>query len=84
MLRAGTLFEGQMRIAFIREALACCSLDEARIILIDCNDEVRETRLRQERAQPELAHRRMRNWASYLREEARAADIEVLDTTIGH
>jgi hypothetical protein len=26
----------------------------------------------------------MRNWASYLREEARAADIEVLDTTIGH
>jgi adenylate kinase family enzyme len=74
------LFEGQMRIAFVTEALASSRIDKARIILVDCDDETREARLRLERVQPELASERMRDWARYLRDEARAADIEVLDT----
>lgn len=75
------LFEGQMRIAFITEALASSQIDKARIILVDCDDETREARLRLERVQPELANERMRNWARYLRDEARAAGIEILDST---
>jgi dephospho-CoA kinase len=74
------LFEGQMRIAFVTEALASSRIDRARIILVDCDDETREGRLHLDRMQPELASERMRDWARYLRDEARAADIEVLDT----
>ena len=75
------LLEGQMRIAFITEALASSRIDKARIILVDCDDETREARLHLERMQPELANERMGNWARYLRGEARAAGIEILDTT---
>jgi hypothetical protein len=75
------LLEGQMRIAFITEALASSRIEKARIILVDCDDETREVRLHLERMQPELANERMRDWARYLRDEARAAGIEILDTT---
>jgi predicted kinase len=40
ILSAGrsVLFEGQMRIAFIQEALAMAQIPNARIILADCDD----------------------------------------------
>jgi 2-phosphoglycerate kinase len=82
ILRRGTsvLLEGQMRIAFIQEALAENRLSDAYIALLDCDDTTRAERLHVHRAQPELAHPDMMNWARYLREEARAADVRVLDT----
>jgi predicted kinase len=82
LLDAGrcVLFEGQMRIAFIQEALAAAQIANSRIILIDCDDTTRGLRLSTERNQPELDNPVMTNWATYLRNEAIAAGIEILDT----
>jgi predicted kinase len=74
------LFEGQMRIAFILEALAEVGITGARLILVDCDDDVRQGRLKNDRNQPELANPTMMHWAKYLREEAKTAGIEILDT----
>lgn len=81
MLRAGetVLFEGQMRIAFIREAIAAANITKARIPLIDCNDDRRISRLT-DRGQSELATRDMMNWSRYLRKEALETKCEILDT----
>ena len=82
VLERGTsvLFEGQMRIAFVKEALAENQISSAYIILLDCDETTRTERLHVHRAQPELANSDMMNWARYLREEACAADVRVLDT----
>ena len=81
MLRAGesVLFEGQMRIAFIREAIAASNIANGRILLIDCADNFRFSRLT-DRGQPHLASRDMMNWSRYLREEAFQVGCEILDT----
>ena len=70
-----------MRIAFIREALVAAGLTDARVVLVDCDDETRTRRLVHDRQQPELSNDAMKNWATYLRDEAYAANVEVLDTT---
>ncbi|HZD77422.1 MAG TPA: AAA family ATPase [Acidobacteriaceae bacterium] len=64
-LRAGIsiLFEGQMRIAFIHEALAVSGIEGAHIILVDCNDATRRARLHTDRNQPELANADMMAWS---------------------
>jgi dephospho-CoA kinase len=74
------LFEGQMRIAFVEEALRVSGIAAARIVLVDCSDEIRRQRLSVDRNQPELANAQMMNWAVYLREEARQFGCEILDT----
>ena len=82
LLAAGkpVLFEGQMRIAFILEALAEAGISGAQVILADCSDDVRHARLRTDRNQPELANPTMMSWARYLREEAWNGGFEILDT----
>ena len=82
LLAAGrpVLFEGQMRIAFILEAVAEAGVTGAQVILADCSDDVRYARLRTDRNQPELANPTMMSWARYLREEAGNAGFEILDT----
>src|SRR5262249_50551995 len=47
----------------------------------DCSPEVRATRLCGPRGQPELATARMDTWAAYLRGEANALGLPVIDTT---
>jgi hypothetical protein len=74
------LFEGQVRIAFILDALAEAGITGARVILADCSDNVRHARLRTDRNQAELANPLMMSWAKYLRDEARNAGFEILDT----
>lgn len=74
------LFEGQMRIQFIEEALAAQHIESARIVLVDCDDATRRTRLHRDRGQPHLANAEMMNWARYLRAEAMARHLEILDT----
>jgi hypothetical protein len=75
------LFEGQMRIAFIRDALSAHGIANARIILLDCDDASRATRLHLDRAQPDLANPTMMSWARYLRDEALRFGSEILDTS---
>ncbi len=75
------LFEGQMRIAFIQEALALQNL-QARIILVECDNMTRNARLMFERNQPELANENMSGWSRYLHGEATEAGYKILDTAI--
>lgn len=75
------LFEGQMRLAFVREGLLLAGRSDARVLLVDCDDETRTHRLLTYRNQPELANPTMMNWAAFLRREAREGGYEVLDTT---
>lgn len=77
----GVLFEGQMRPSFVIEAAAAARIDDYRLILIDCDDATRTHRLSAERGQPELADANMMNWAAYLRREAQASGLEILDTS---
>jgi hypothetical protein len=52
------------------------------VVLLDCSSEIRDARLRGPRAQPELASARMDSWAAYLRGQADALDLPVIDTTL--
>ena len=74
-----TLLDCQCRIAFIREAIAKCQVTEIRLILIECDDPTRDSRLNG-RGSPELAHEQMRNWSKYLHSEAVEAGLDILDT----
>ena len=82
LLQAGcsVLLEGQMRIAFIQEALALSGIVGAHIVLVDCDDAVRTARLHLDRGQPELATSDMMGWSRYLRDEAMQSGCEILDT----
>jgi dephospho-CoA kinase len=75
------LFEGQMRIAFVHEAVVTQGISNVRFILVDCDDTTRAERLHINRAQPGLANPTMMNWARFLREEARQFGAEILDTS---
>lgn len=81
-LRAGrpVLLETQCRIAFLREALSLHNITDARIVLFECSDEIRETRLRK-RGHPELANEQMSNWSRFLHAEAEKLGLEIVDTT---
>jgi hypothetical protein len=70
-----------MRPSFIKEAAAAADIDDYRLILVDCDDATRTHRLSVERGQPELADANMMNWAAYLRREAQASGLEILDTS---
>lgn len=75
------LFEGQMRIAFVQEALDLHRIKHARVICVECDDRTRRVRLTHDRQQPDLANESMMGWARYLHQEAVEAGYEVLDTT---
>jgi hypothetical protein len=49
--------------------------------LVDCDDITRVRRLTGTRGQPELASPTILNWAAFLRQEARQAKCERLDTS---
>jgi hypothetical protein len=74
------LFEGQMRPAFIQEALAAQGITHARVVLVECDDATRTSRLTHDRLQPELANESMMGWSRYLHGEAVEAGYEVLNS----
>jgi hypothetical protein len=75
------VLEGQTRPSFIARHLARAGISQARILLLDCTRAVRLERLRDLRGQPELASDRMDAWAAYLRGQADALGLRVLDTS---
>jgi hypothetical protein len=81
-LKAGksVLLEASLRIKFIHEALTLHSIQNTRILLVECLDARREERLCA-RGHPELANEQMRGWSRYLHNEAEEFGHEVLDTT---
>ncbi|MCA9726431.1 MAG: hypothetical protein KC729_02035 [Candidatus Eisenbacteria bacterium] len=75
------LLEGQTRPSYIAEAAARYHDVRIHPVLLDCRREVRHHRLAFERNQPELATARMQEWAAYLRGQADALGLPVIDTS---
>jgi len=76
------VLDGQTRPSFIRSALARAGVRYNRIVLLDCDPHIRAARLSGPRGQPELATSEMDAWASYLRGQADALGLPVVDTTL--
>jgi len=63
------------------EVLAQEGFDRSTVILVDCEPEKRNERLRTERQQHELITHQMDCWAAYLRGQADALNLPVIDTS---
>lgn len=74
------VLDGQMRPSVVFEAAKSCAGD-VHVALLDCSAETRAERLRGPRGQPELANDRMSSWAAYLRGQADALRLPIIDTT---
>lgn len=75
------ILEGQMRPDVVRDAFASVGVRRGGILLVDCAHEVRAERLRGSVDQPERIGQQMNTWAAYLRGQADALHVPVLDTT---
>ena len=75
------VLDGQARPSVIRAALATGGQTRAQIVLLDCSSDERARRLAGPRGQPELASPQMDSWAAYLRGQADALELPVVDTT---
>jgi type II secretory pathway predicted ATPase ExeA len=53
----------------------------AQIVLVDCDPLKRNQRLHMDRSQPELANPQMDCWAAYLRGQADALNLSIIDTS---
>jgi uncharacterized protein YbjT (DUF2867 family) len=74
------ILDGQTRPSFVRAALANVDAPHVQIVLLECSPATRSTRLAA-RGQAELATGRMDTWAAYLRGQADALELPVIDTT---
>jgi energy-coupling factor transporter ATP-binding protein EcfA2 len=75
------VLDAQTRPSFVREAFAAAGIRRGGIVLVDCLPEVRRARLVDGRGQPEFATVQMDMWSAYLRGQADALGLPVLDTT---
>jgi len=75
------VLDGQTRPSFIRSAIERIGATLVRVVLLDCSEDARHARLAGPRGQPELSNPRMDCWAAYLRGQADALDLPVIDTT---
>jgi hypothetical protein len=75
------VLDGQTRPSFVFAAKERAADRMVHVTLLDCSRAVRDARLHSEREQPELASDRMDNWAAYLRGQADALGLPVIDTT---
>jgi hypothetical protein len=75
------VLDGQTRPSFIQRPLGRAGVRHARIVLLDCDARVRTARLAGPRGQPHLATPQMDAWAVYLRGQADALGLPVVDTT---
>jgi hypothetical protein len=76
------ILDGQVRPAVVDDAFSRHRVQNGKILLLDCTPEMRDRRLRNDRGQPELATTEMACWAAYLRGQADALRLPVLDTTL--
>lgn len=75
------IIEGSTRPQFILAAFERAKVVRGEVLLLDCGLEERRRRLQIDRAQPELANFHMFAWAAYLRGQADALGLPILDTT---
>ena len=75
------VLDAQVRPRAARDALARHGVEIGGVVLVDCDYDERNARLRGPRGQPDLATPQMDGWAAYLRGQADALDVPVIDTT---
>jgi len=75
------VLDTQIRPHRALEVLSQAAIDHAQIVLVDCDPVKRNERLNMERGQPELANPRMDCWAAYLRGQADALNLSIIDTS---
>jgi len=74
------VLEGQTRPSFLRDAFVRYAVSLSSIVLLDCAADIRWLRLHGPRNQPDLANAQMDSWSAYLRGQADALGLPVLDT----
>jgi len=75
------VLDAQTRPSFVFGAAGRAVPRLTHVVLLDCSSDVRTSRLHGPRKQPELANARMDGWAAYLRGQADALGLTVIDTT---
>jgi len=75
------VLDTQIRPHRALEVLDQAAIEYAQIVLVDCDPVKRNERLRIARGQPELANAQMDCWAAYLRGQADALKLSVIDTS---
>lgn len=75
------VLDTQIRPHRALEVLSEAATDYAQIVLVDCDPVKRNERLHMDRAQPELANPQMDCWAAYLRGQADALNLSIIDTS---
>ena len=75
------VLDTQIRPHRALEVLSQAAISDAQIVLVDCDPEKRNERLHMDRGQPELANARMDCWAAYLRGQADALRLSIIDTS---
>jgi hypothetical protein len=75
------VLDAQTRPSYVNGAAGRAGVGVVRIVLLDCAPTVRNSRLVDLRGQPELANASMDTWAVYLRGQADALGLPVIDTT---
>jgi energy-coupling factor transporter ATP-binding protein EcfA2 len=75
------VLDAQVRPSAVRDAFARHAVARGGVVLVDCGYAERNARLRGPRKQPELATAQMDCWAAYLRGQADALGVPVIDTT---
>lgn len=76
-----TVVEGQARPHVLVEAARDAGVGAVRVVLVDCGHAERRGRLLDNRLQPELDVLDTYAWAAYLRGQADALGLEIIDTT---
>lgn len=75
-----SILDAQTRPTFVLAALPLSENVRLRIVLVECSSDTRRVRLT-ERGQPEAATPTMESWAAYLRGQADALGLSVVDST---
>jgi len=75
------VLDTQIRPHRALEVLSETAIKCAQVVLVDCDPEKRNERLHMDRGQPELASHRMDCWAAYLRGQADALGLSIIDTS---
>src|ERR1043166_5371928 len=75
-----SVLDGQTRPSFVRAAVADVGSVYSRIVLLECSPKVRGSRVFK-RGQPELATLQMEAWSVYLRRQADAFGLPIIDTS---
>ncbi|HEY2378680.1 MAG TPA: AAA family ATPase [Gemmatimonadaceae bacterium] len=75
------VLDAQVRPTSVQEVLRRHRVERGQAVLVDCEYSTRNARLRDARGQPELATANMDAWAAYLRGQADALHIPIIDTT---